>query len=204
MRAWGVLAACLVAATARAAGDLAYTHSLATGETAIVDTRPIAECRRATLPGALCLPAGELLGPRRQLPAERDLLWLLGTLGLDGNESVLVVGDTASGRDFVGGVLYLAGQRKVRILDRALSPRLAGVAGAAPGRERGLSRTAVYTRPMRDELWIVHEGELDAASGAAILAPDAYAAIIRFTRHIAAGGPQARVGWTLPAGRASP
>lgn len=143
------------------------------------------------------MPASDFLGAQRQLPSERDLLWLFGTLGLTGEETVLVVGDTASGRDFVGGLLYLSGQRQVRILDHAFPPRLA----TEPGQERGLLREAVFTQPMRDEAWLVHPNESGAAAGPKILVPDAYTAIIRFTRQVAAGGQGVRVGWNLPAGR---
>lgn len=197
-----LLATCLFAAPVRAGSDLAYTQEADVGEVTIVDTRPLAECRQASLPGARCLPAADLLGPQRQLPAERDLLWLLGTLGLSGEERVLVVGDTASGRDFVGGLLYLAGQRQVRILDQAVTPLLIGVAGPSPGQGRSLVRTAVFTQPMRADLWLVHEREVSANGRKAILAPDAYRAIIRFARQVAAGGPTVPVGWTLPQGGA--
>ena len=189
-----------VAAPAGAASDFAYTQKVGAGETALVviDTRPLAECKQAALPGARCLPAADLLGPQRELPGERDLLWLFGALGLSGEEAVLVVGDTASSRDFVGGLLYLAGQRRVSVLDQRISPLLADGRALAPGQERGLLRTAVFTQPMRDALWLVHPREWDGVTGQTIQAPDAYSAIIRFTRHVAAGaagGEPVRVGW---------
>lgn len=186
-----------LAPQARAASDLAYTQTVGTGEMAVIDTRPLSECKRASLPRARCLPASDLIAAHRQLPSERDLLWLFGTLGLTGEENVLVIGDTASGRDFVGGLLYLAGQRQVRILNHAFSPQLA----EGPGQERGQLRTTIFTQPVRDEAWLVHPNELDAAAaGPMILAPDAYTAIIRFTRQVAAGGQGIRVGWNLHTG----
>lgn len=198
----GLFACGLLAVHAWAAGNLSYSATVGAGET-VIDTRPLADCRRASLPGARCLPPGDLLGPQRTLPSERDLLWLFGTLGLAGDETVLVAGDTASGRDFVAGLLYLSGQRTVRVFDRPLTPFLTTVAATAPGETRGLVRTTVFTAPMRDALWIVHPGELaDPArsAGTPILAADAYAAIIQFTRHVAAGKPAVRVGWNLSAG----
>ncbi len=201
MRAW-LLACCLAVTPAWAAGDLAYTGKVGAGET-VIDTRPLDACRRASLPGARCLPPAELLGPDRRLPGERDLLWLFGTLGLSGEEAVLVAGDTASGRDFIAGLLYLSGQRSVRVLDRPLTPLLAARTDAAPGTTRGLVREAVFTAPMRDALWIVRAEELAGAAdadAAPILAADAYTALIRFTRHVAAGRPAVRVGWNLSSG----
>jgi len=116
----------------------------------VIDARPLAECRRASLPGARCLPADEFLGPHRRLAGEREILWLLGTAGLDGSEAVLVAGLDATERDFLAGLLHLAGQRAVRVLAEPLPRLLAGRADAAPGNERGIVRAAVYTAPMRD------------------------------------------------------
>jgi thiosulfate/3-mercaptopyruvate sulfurtransferase len=194
------LLACLLAIPAWATGDLGYTAKVGSGET-VIDTRPLADCQRASMPGARCLPPADLLGPQRSLPTERNLLWLFGALGLSGEETVLVAGDTASGRDFVAGLLYLSGQRKVRVLDRPLTPLVAARPDAVAGETRALVRTAVFTAPMRDALWIVHPEDLDDRAGdTVILAADAYTAIIRFTRHVAAGQPVARVGWHPYAG----
>lgn len=201
MRVW-LLAWSLLATQAWAGDGLAYTAKVGAGET-VIDARPPEECRRASLPGARCLSPGELLGPQRALPNERDLLWLFGTLGLTGSETVLVAGDTASGRDFVAGLLYLSGQREVRVLERPLTPLLAARNDAAPGATRGMVRETVFTAPMRDALWIVHPGELAAAGETPVLAADAYAAIIRFTRQVASGKPAVRVGWNLSAGSAT-
>lgn len=200
-----LFALALIALPAWAAHDFTYTQKVGVGETAI-DTRPVAQCRQASLPGARCLPVAEFLGPQRQLPNERDLLWLLGTAGLDGSETVLIVGDSSSARDFVAGLLYLSGQRTVRILTIPLTPLLTPlvvnrsnlVPATAPGLERGLIRSSIFTAPMRDQLWIVDHREIGAA--ASILAPDAYTAIIRFTRHVAGGGEPIRVGWALSPG----
>ena len=88
-----VLAALLVAATAGAADEFSYVRSAATGDgVVIVDSRPLDDCRAKTLAGARCLPSDDFLGPNRRLPDARNLLWLLGTAGLAGDEQVLVVG----------------------------------------------------------------------------------------------------------------
>jgi thiosulfate/3-mercaptopyruvate sulfurtransferase len=144
---------------------------------------------------ARCLPLTDMLGPMRQLPSERDLLWLFGTAGLDGGESVLVTGDSATARDFVAGLLYLSGQRQVHILAQPLTHRLSARFQGGPGQERGMLRTAVFTAPMRDHLWLVNRSEARSAGAAAIHGKDAYTAIIRFSRHIASGGQAMPVGW---------
>jgi thiosulfate/3-mercaptopyruvate sulfurtransferase len=186
------------AALAAADAGLRYVSAVGT-ERVIIDARPLADCRKAALPGARCLPAADFLGLRPALPSERDLLWLFGTAGLDGSETVLVVGDTAGSRDFVAGLLFLCGQHEVRVLDAAVSPLIAWRADAAPGRERGIVRSAVFTAPMRDALWLVDQREARAAAEA-IVAPDAYTAIVRFARRVAAGGSPLPVGWSLAQG----
>ena len=82
----------------------------------VVDSRTAQQCETATMAGARCLPAADFFGPHRRLASIAEIAWLLGTAGLDGNESVLVVGDDATDRDFVAGMLFIMGQRQVRIL----------------------------------------------------------------------------------------
>ena len=140
----------------------------ATGEV-VIDSRPLADCKKATLPNARCLPVDGFLGPRRSLPSERDILWLLGTAGLDGSEAVLVVGQDATARDFLAGLLYLAGQRQVRVLTEPLTRVLAGRSDAAPGLERGIIRTAVFTAPMRAESVVLKQELLREGAGVTLV-----------------------------------
>lgn len=139
---------------AASTADAAFQYTATAGDEVIIDSRPLAECTRASLPAARCLPADDFLGPHRRLPSERDLLWLLGTAGLDGSESVLVIGQDSTARDFVAGLLYLAGQRQVRVLGEPLG-RLPGP--RSPGRARDMVRSAVFTAPMRAELWVLRD-----------------------------------------------
>ncbi|GAB4165401.1 MAG: hypothetical protein OHK0026_03470 [Rhodocyclaceae bacterium] len=161
-----VLAAILLFLTARAGagGDFAYvsdaTQVLAKGAV-VIDTRPLAECRGRSLAGARCLPASDFLGPQRRLASWRDILWLLGTAGLRGDETVLVAGGQAIERDFVAGVLYLAGQRELRVLTEPVVRVLAAGASAGEGRPRSFARERVFEAPMRDAL-LVLAGELAA------------------------------------------
>lgn len=209
-----LLALALIAMPAWAASDFAYTSRVGAGD-AVIDSRPLADCKRASLPGARCLPAEEFLDPQRRLPSERDILWLLGTAGLAGSETALVVGQDASARDFVAGLLYLAGQKSVRILSGPM-PRLDGRADG--GRERGMVRSAVWTAPMRDHLWVLGAdivrdkptlvadgGPKPAATNGVVIADDAYQAIARFTQLRAGQGIAVRVhpgSLALAAGRA--
>jgi len=201
MRA-ALLALTLLTAPAWAANDFAYTQKVGAGDT-VIDSRPLADCKRASLPGARCLPAEEFLGPQRRLPSERDILWLLGTAGLAGSETALVIGDDAMARDFVAGLLYLAGQKSVRILTGPMS-RLDGRSGG--GQERGMVRSAVWTVPMRDSLWVLGAdivrdkptlvdagGPKPIAADGVVIADDAYQAIARFTQLRAGQGLAVRV-----------
>jgi len=124
------LAALLFALPAQAAEDFAYVRSAAVEGSVVVDTRPLADCRAKSLADARCLPAEDFLGPQRRPPSARDLLWLLGTAGLSGEEGVLT---EPLGRAFEAG------------------------AAAGPGRERGMIREAVFVAPMRDNLLVLRD-----------------------------------------------
>ena len=145
-----------VALMAGAAEDFAYVRSatVADGEV-IVDTRVLAECRAKSLAGARCLPADDFLGPHRRMPSARDLLWVLGTAGLSGDESVLVIGQDVTARDFVAGLLYIAGQRRVRVLTEPVGRALEGGAAASAGQERSMIRQTVFVAPMRDDALVL-------------------------------------------------
>lgn len=161
-----LLALSALARPAPAVDDFAYVRSLADAAdrdaAVVVDTRALADCRVRSLAGARCLPADDLLGPQRRLASTRDLLWLLGTMGLSGRETVIVVGQDAVSRDFVAGLLYVAGQRRVRILAEPVARLLGTGAAAAPGRERGMVRETVFEAPMRDGLWVLRDELRDA------------------------------------------
>ena len=156
MRRLSFLALMCLATTAGAAEDFAYVRAAADAPGAVVvDTRPLAACREKSLAGARCLPAEDFLGPHKRLPSARDLLRLLGAAGLSGEETVLVTGQDAVARDFVAGLLYVAGQRSVRVLAEPVA-RLPEQ-GAGPGRERGMIRETVFTAPMRDGLLLLRD-----------------------------------------------
>ncbi len=165
------LAAALLAASVQSAPvrDFEYVRALpsqAGGALAIVDARPLEQCRARTLAGARCLPADELLGPQRRLPSARDLLWLLGTAGLAGHETVIVAGQDPVARDFVAGLLHVAGQRRVQILVEPVARLLAAGAAVGAGRQRGFVRETVFEAPMRDRLLVLRDelrGELRSA-----------------------------------------
>jgi thiosulfate/3-mercaptopyruvate sulfurtransferase len=156
-----LLAVFLATAPAAAQGGegFAYvkdTGVAAAGDVAVVDARALDACTTRSLPGARCLPAIDVLGPHGRLAAISDVLWLLGTAGLDGSEHVLVAGDDAVERDFIAGLLYLAGQSRVSVLTEPIS-RLTAGEGAKwdSGAERSNTREKVYQAPVRDGLIVL-------------------------------------------------
>lgn len=133
-------------AAPRHAGDFFYVSGIQdprVREAVVVDTRPLAACTSRSLPGARCLPPREFLGPHHRLASFRDIVWVLGAAGLSGRETVVVAGDDPVRRDFVAGVLYLAGQSRVAVLTAPLTPLVAH-GPAVPGRARGMFRNPVY------------------------------------------------------------
>lgn len=145
---------------ARATDDFIYVRDAAAqlrAGSVVVDTRPLEACKLRSVAGAICLPADDFLGPQRRLPTERDLLWLLGTAGIAGDEMVLVVGQDATARDFVAGLLYITGQRRVRVLTEPVGKLLESGIETGPGRERSFVREHVYQAAMRDGVVVLRD-----------------------------------------------
>lgn len=151
-----------LSAAPTAAADIAYVTQ-PPADALVVDARPLDRCAAASLAGARCLPADEIVGPHGRLANFRDILWFFGTAGLTGAEHVLVVGEGHQDRDFMAGVLFLAGQRQVSVL--IVPP---GRLADSPGTVRSTTRTAVYQKPMRDTLMLTTR-ELAGAPGVPLL-----------------------------------
>lgn len=126
---------------------------------AVVDARPATTCQERSLKGARCVPPAEFLGPHGRLAAIPDVLWVLGTAGLSGEETVLVVGDDPAARDFVAGLLHLVGQRRVAVLRAPISQGIGlPPESLAAGTARGIVREKVFQAPVRENLWLLrHE-----------------------------------------------
>ncbi|MHB1513834.1 hypothetical protein [Acidiferrobacter sp.] len=131
--------------------------------TVVVDTRRQALCVRRSVVGGLCLSPGVFQDRSGGLVSFRNLRWLLGTMGLTGSETAVVAGDHGTAEDFVAGLLYLAGQRRVEVVQEPLTgwlgrhPRAVGT-----GRTRGVFREAIYTAWPRTHL-VVLRRELAAS-----------------------------------------
>ncbi|MFK5913706.1 MAG: hypothetical protein QM484_04955 [Woeseiaceae bacterium] len=130
-------------------------------EWVLIDTRVDKLCKSSSIEGARCLSTKEILAPYRRFPSLREITWLLGTLGLSGKETVVIAGLPGLNRDFVAGVFYLAGQRKIKILKPSISRVLKEEKYKREnGRGRSMSRKVIYeVRPreeqiiLRQELW---------------------------------------------------
>ncbi len=144
------------AALAAAAPSITAVDKLGPAVGVVIDVRPTSICETASLPRARCLPASDILGPHDRLANLSGLLWLLGTAGLTGKETVLVAGTPARDRDFMAGLLYLAGQSAVQVLTTPI-PK-AGV-DLEPGEARSSTRDVVFQAPVRSEA-IVLRSEL--------------------------------------------
>ena len=146
----GALLAIFPAASPLAA-NLDYVDGDYSSAEVVVDSRPASACATSSLPGARCLPAEDFLGPHRRMANISGMLWVLGSAGLTGDEHVLVVGDAGQDKEFVAGLLYLAGQRRVSLQTRPLAELQQAVDGPPPGRARAMTRLAVFQAPMRDD-----------------------------------------------------
>jgi len=117
-----------------------------TSDTHVIDIRNLQDCEGSSLPRGRCLPVDNFVDPTGKIIGFHALRWLLGTVGLNGTEKVLVIGDTPSSVRTVGALLYLAGQKDVAVLEVPFAPRI----NAAGGTGRSLSREAIFTAAMRD------------------------------------------------------
>jgi thiosulfate/3-mercaptopyruvate sulfurtransferase len=131
------------------AAPVDYTTNAKLGVDMIIDIRPLSQCEKASLPGAHCLPLRDVLGPRKRLANISGLLWLFGTVGLTGSEHVMIVGDKALDRDFMAGLLYVAGQKKVSVVESPLSRNKELASKLEPGLVRSQTREVVFQAPMR-------------------------------------------------------
>ena len=121
----------------------------------IVDTRPRASCRSVSLNGAVCLPVEDVMAPNKRLANWSGMLWLLGTANLNGTEHVLVIGQQSERRQFMAGLLYLAGQKRVTVVNTMASELINNSNTTSAGALRATTRIQVYTAPMRSELIVL-------------------------------------------------
>lgn len=147
----------------------------------VIDIRDLPSCTAASLPRSRCLPVDHFVDPTGKIIDFHALRWLLGTVGLSGGESVLVIGATPQDVRTVGALLYLAGQTHVMMLDSSFE----APPGAPGGTERSLSREKVFTAPMRDA-HLVAEREPATAT---------HTQLDRFAQAVGRGAEDARLYW---------
>lgn len=179
--AW-LLAAFGVATAATPAALRFVAQSQVGSDPRVIDLRAERACTRASLPGARCLPASKLFDADGAPVSFHVLRWLLGTIGLSGQEQVLLVGDNMADTAAVGGLMLLAGQRDVAVLDRPVTIPV----GAPGGSSRSTTRETVFTAPMRDRLLI--QGN-EAAGGNTIDSGRTYDRLRSFARRYAESAP---------------
>lgn len=143
---------------------LTYTSSPDGPADIIVDTRSAPLCEAASLPKARCLPALDFFGPHKRLANFSGILWLLGTVGLTGDEQVLVIGNKSSDKEAIAGLLLIAGQRKISILKPALAA-LKDIA-LSPGEGRSKSRERIYQATMRTKRIVLRDDMIKLLSDA--------------------------------------
>jgi thiosulfate/3-mercaptopyruvate sulfurtransferase len=126
----------------------------------VIDARPLQQCLKQSVRDARCLPVADFFGPHGRLASFENINWLLGTVGLIGQEHILVVGDKAEERDFIAGVLFVVGQKEISVLTRQMS-RGGGFSdnSLGSGVERMETRTNVYHGIARDKA-VIFKNEL--------------------------------------------
>jgi thiosulfate/3-mercaptopyruvate sulfurtransferase len=143
-----VLPTAATAISPAASSELAYVDALPGGSIRVVDVRPKNRCERATIKAAVCFPVEQLFADNDRIANFSGLLWMLGTAGLSGDETVLVVGDQMIRKEAFAGLLFAAGQATVLVHSGNLtqiskSDNLTLPVGA--GIQRSTTRTKVFT-----------------------------------------------------------
>lgn len=126
----------------------------------VIDTRPDSQCQRESVVGAHCLSPADLLGPHGRLPSFRQIDWVLGTAGLAGDGTVVVIGNNPVARNFVAGILFLCGQSRVQVMLPPVDALLKmSVVSHGPGRVRAALAAPLFTAVARATL-VVFQDEL--------------------------------------------
>ena len=112
----------------------------------VIDIRDEEKCLRGSFPASRCLPATDLLDASGRPVSFYALRWLLGTVGLSGDEKVAVYSNNEAKAKSVARLIYLSGQAHVITL-----PKVSENDISYPGEPRSLSRETVFSAPMRDE-----------------------------------------------------
>ncbi|MCW2306652.1 rhodanese-like domain-containing protein [Rhodobium gokarnense] len=141
----------------------------------VVDSRDADTCaggapaRAETEPR--CVPIAAVIGPNGRLASFRDVAWFLGTVGLDGSETVLVIGARERDRDAVAGLLHLAGQKGVLVWQRPINA-LGEDFATVSGRISEPARRAVFREPTRDDRIVLRDDLQRMLAGGGVLLLD--------------------------------
>ncbi len=154
--------AAAAAATENAETAVRYQSELPDATVTIIDTRAGEMCQSASLPGAHCMPAADLYGQHKRLANWSGLLWALGTVGLTGSEHAVIIGSNHATRDFIAGLLFVAGQREVTVVTTSAQDLLNGAEQTPGGLVRASTRQQVWQSSMRSNA-VVLRNELVAA-----------------------------------------
>ncbi len=163
----GVAGALEVCAGATTFDYVSQAHAVGAAGVTVIDTRHTAACQQHSIAGAHCLAPGDLLGPHGRLPSFRQLNWVLGTAGLPGTGTVVVVGNDPTRRDFVAGLLFLCGQSNVQIMTQPMAALLKDTAlNTGPGRARAMLSQPLFQAQARANLVVFRHELRYALAGA--------------------------------------
>lgn len=128
---------------------LSSTSSTELQQMTLLDARDIKVCQSSSVKGAKCLPANTFYSKNGQLASFSDIRWAFGTANIKETDNVLVFADKPQDRNFLAGLLFLAGQHKITYW-KGKTSELQNLLGKASGQSRGILRTHIYSGIMRD------------------------------------------------------
>lgn len=149
-----------------ASSRISYVNSIPENSN-IIDVRDAKECEKKTLSTAICLPIEDVMASKQRLANFSGLLWKLGSAGLNGSEHVLIAGNRVTRKDAMAGILHLAGQRRISVLESAMSDLTAKNThwSFSKGSMPSSTRMQVWQSPMRSEQIVLHNEMIQIVRG---------------------------------------
>jgi len=126
-----------------------------------IDTRDLSKCKFRTIQKSKCIPINGLIN-KDNIISFRDFYWLLSVNNLNHLDEVVIFGKTMKEAKLFAGMLYLAGHKKIYLLDMAIKD-IYKKFKLGKGMERGLFRTKIYEGKFQSHL-ILSEKNLSTES----------------------------------------
>jgi len=158
----------------------------------LLDARDLKTCQTSSVAGSRCLPASNFHSKEGELASFYDIGWAFGTANLKESDNILVFADDPQDRNFLAGLLFLAGQHKIAYWS-GKTAKLQAILGKATGKPRGILRSHIYSGLMRDGYIVLPNDPVSSSRLLVIAKESPVTSIAAFAQTLAEGNEKARV-----------